>query len=40
LSVIPPPPVVSPLAQPPAKTVETTAPDGSSKQIRIVGPNL
>ncbi len=41
VSVIAPPPVVSPLIQqPPAKTVETKAPDGSPRQIRIVGPQL
>jgi len=38
--VIAPPPIASPLIQTPAKTVQTTAPDGSRRQIRVVGPNL
>ncbi len=38
--VIAPPPIASPLIQTPAKTVQTTGPDGSSRQIRVVGPNL
>ena len=41
VGVIAPPPVVSPLIQTPAaKTLETQAPDGSSRQIRVVGPQL
>jgi hypothetical protein len=40
LDVIAPPPIASPLIQTPAKTVQTTAPDGSARQIRVVGPNL
>ena len=38
--VIAPPPIASPLIQTPTKTVQTTAPDGSRRQIRVVGPNL
>jgi len=38
--VIAPPPIASPLIQTPAKTVQTTAPDGSRREIRVVGPNL
>jgi hypothetical protein len=38
--VIAPPPIASPLIQTPAKTVQTTGPDGSRRQIRVVGPNL
>jgi hypothetical protein len=38
--VIASPPIASPLIQTPSKTLQTTAPDGSRRQIRVVGPNL